>query len=66
MATSKKIEEKYQRILKECQKRPENRTCFDCTGRATANEMHMLMVMGAHSAKLTGYASAVRHEARWL
>ena len=34
MATSKKIEEKYQRLLKEIQKRPENRHCFDCTGRA--------------------------------
>ena len=34
MATSKKIEEKYQRLLKEIQKRPENRKCFDCTGRA--------------------------------
>ena len=27
------LEEKYQKILKECQKRPENRTCNDCTGR---------------------------------
>ena len=26
-------QEKYQRILKECQKRPENRSCFDCSGR---------------------------------
>ena len=34
MATNKKIEEKYQRLLKEVQKRPENRKCFDCTGRA--------------------------------
>ncbi len=33
MATSKKMEEKYQRILRECQKRPENRSCFDCSGR---------------------------------
>jgi hypothetical protein len=33
MATSKKVEEKYQRLLKEIQKRPENRTCFDCGGR---------------------------------
>ena len=30
------IEEKYQRILKECQKRPENRACFDCRGASTA------------------------------
>ena len=27
------LEEKYQKILKECQKRPENRGCSDCTGR---------------------------------
>ena len=27
------VQEKYQRILKECQKRPENRSCFDCSGR---------------------------------
>lgn len=33
MATSKKIEEKYQKMLKEIQKRPENRHCFDCSGR---------------------------------
>ena len=33
MANSKKVEEKYQRILKECQKRQENRTCFDCNSR---------------------------------
>ena len=33
MASSKKIEEKYQRLLKEIQKRPGNRDCFDCTGR---------------------------------
>ena len=31
--STKKLEEKYQKILKECQKRPENRSCFDCTGR---------------------------------
>ena len=34
MANTKKVEEKYQRLLKEIQKRPENRTCFDCSGRA--------------------------------
>ena len=32
-APSAQIEEKYQRLLKECQKRQDNRTCFDCTGR---------------------------------
>ena len=30
---SKKLEEKYQKVLKDCQKRPENRHCADCTGR---------------------------------
>lgn len=34
MASNKKIEEKYQKLLKEIQKRPENRSCFDCSGRA--------------------------------
>ena len=33
MATSKKIEEKYQKLLKEIQKRPENKMCFDCNSR---------------------------------
>ena len=30
---SKKLEEKYQKILKDCQRRPENRHCFDCSSR---------------------------------
>ena len=33
MASNKKLEEKYQKVLKECQRRPENRSCFDCTSR---------------------------------
>jgi hypothetical protein len=33
MAGSKKLEEKYQKVLKECQRRAENRSCFDCDGR---------------------------------
>ncbi|KOO32979.1 arf gtpase activating protein [Chrysochromulina tobinii] len=33
MAQTKKMEEKWQRILKECQKKPENKSCFDCMGR---------------------------------
>ena len=31
--TSKKLEEKYQKILKDCQRKQENRHCFDCTSR---------------------------------
>eukprot|EP00308_Calcidiscus_leptoporus_P026743 CAMPEP_0119376148 /NCGR_PEP_ID=MMETSP1334-20130426/39181_1 /TAXON_ID=127549 /ORGANISM="Calcidiscus leptoporus, Strain RCC1130" /LENGTH=133 /DNA_ID=CAMNT_0007394651 /DNA_START=65 /DNA_END=463 /DNA_ORIENTATION=+ len=30
---SKKIEEKYQKLLKDIQRRPENRTCSDCDSR---------------------------------
>lgn len=30
---SKKLEDKYQKLLKEVQRRPCNRSCFDCDGR---------------------------------
>ena len=33
MAQTKKMEEKWQRILKDCQKKTENKSCFDCMGR---------------------------------
>ena len=31
--SNKKLEEKYNKILKDNQKKPENRHCFDCSGR---------------------------------
>lgn len=34
-ASSKKLEEKYNKILLDVKKRPHNRTCFDCNARGT-------------------------------
>ena len=46
---SKKLEEKYQKILKDCQKRPENRHCADCSSRG-----NQYVVLNFHTFVCTG------------